>query len=197
MIDTHLYPTIDPNAVTDIDPLEHMHDPRSGYLYGFIENLDFRLSGDAFCLRTGGDGDNGELLLAYLDAWYAALDEADADERERLMPRAIPLPVEDVCELYYDMTEDELITRDRLVSDMRRYGDPASNAQTWRDARSSDGGAVDRASTWWHWDGNVLTSVADPYAFMEPAFEHFDGAQRERLSRLIDAAKARRESLRP
>lgn len=33
--------------------------------------------GDRFCFKAGGDGDNGELILVYLDEWFA-LAERDA-----------------------------------------------------------------------------------------------------------------------
>lgn len=46
------------------------HDPRAIEIYRFIENMDYE-NGDYFCFKSGGDGDNGELILAYLDEFFA------------------------------------------------------------------------------------------------------------------------------
>lgn len=45
------------------------HSPLSWKLYRFISDMDYE-NGDTFCFKAGGDGDNGELLLAYLDEWF-------------------------------------------------------------------------------------------------------------------------------
>lgn len=52
------------------------HDPRSWELYRFIADMDYE-NGDRFCLKAGGDGDNGELLLAYLDEWFALAERGE------------------------------------------------------------------------------------------------------------------------
>lgn len=49
------------------------HDPRGVEIYKFIEEMDFA-NGDTFCFKSGGDGDNGELILAYLDEYFAMKD---------------------------------------------------------------------------------------------------------------------------
>jgi hypothetical protein len=49
------------------------HDPRSVEIYDYIEKLDF-LNGDAFCFTSGGDGDNGEMLMDLLDAYFKSKD---------------------------------------------------------------------------------------------------------------------------
>lgn len=46
------------------------HNPLSWELYRFIADMDYKY-GDSFCFKAGGDGDNGELILAYLDEWFA------------------------------------------------------------------------------------------------------------------------------
>ena len=46
------------------------HDPRSWEPYRFLADMDYR-HGDRFCLKAGGDGDDGELILAYLDERFA------------------------------------------------------------------------------------------------------------------------------
>ena len=51
------------------------HDPRSWELYRFIAGMDYAY-GDRFCFKAGGDGDNGELILAYLDEWFALAGDA-------------------------------------------------------------------------------------------------------------------------
>lgn len=54
------------------------HDPRSIELYQFIEDMDYEC-GDTFCFKHGGDGDNGELLLSYLDEWFSSKPICDRD----------------------------------------------------------------------------------------------------------------------
>ena len=50
------------------------HDPRSVALYESIEDIDYKLCGDSFGFKSGGDGDNGETLMYLLDIHFARLD---------------------------------------------------------------------------------------------------------------------------
>ena len=45
------------------------HNPKSKEIYNFISEVDFA-NGDAFCFKCGGDGDNGEMLMALLDEYF-------------------------------------------------------------------------------------------------------------------------------
>lgn len=36
--------------------------------------MDYK-NGDYFCFKSGGDGDNGELILAYLDEYFKIKDQ--------------------------------------------------------------------------------------------------------------------------
>lgn len=67
---------------TDIDIEDYGfgkdHDPRSEELFGFIEEVDFR-NGDVFCFKSGGDGDNGEMLMDLFDAYFKAKDKTLVD----------------------------------------------------------------------------------------------------------------------
>lgn len=54
------------------------HDQRSVELYRFIADMDYR-NGDGFCFKSGGDGDNGEFLMALLDEWFALQQKIDRD----------------------------------------------------------------------------------------------------------------------
>lgn len=45
------------------------HNPKSKEIYDFISKLDFE-NGDYFCFKSGGDGDNGELLMDLLDCYF-------------------------------------------------------------------------------------------------------------------------------
>lgn len=49
------------------------HDPRSKEIYDHIEQLDF-INGDTFCFKSGGDGDNGEMLMDLLDVYFKHKD---------------------------------------------------------------------------------------------------------------------------
>jgi hypothetical protein len=46
------------------------HHPKSIELYEFIANMDFEHGGDFFCFKSGGDGDNGEVLMWYMDEYF-------------------------------------------------------------------------------------------------------------------------------
>lgn len=45
------------------------HNPKSREIYDFISEVDFG-NGDAFCFKSGGDGDNGEMLMDLLDLYF-------------------------------------------------------------------------------------------------------------------------------
>jgi hypothetical protein len=45
------------------------HHEKSIELYKFIAKVDFDQCNDSFCFKSGGDGDNGELLM-YMLAWW-------------------------------------------------------------------------------------------------------------------------------
>ena len=44
------------------------HEPQSIKLVELIGRMDFIHFGDSLCLKTGGDGDNGETLAYVIDA---------------------------------------------------------------------------------------------------------------------------------
>ena len=50
------------------------HDPRSERIFRFIEDVDLH-NGDVFCFKSGGDGDNGEMLMDLLDAYWKDYDK--------------------------------------------------------------------------------------------------------------------------
>lgn len=50
------------------------HDKRSVRMYDFIGRLDF-INGAGLDLKSGGDGDNGEMLMDLLDAYWKDFDE--------------------------------------------------------------------------------------------------------------------------
>ena len=56
------------------------HDPRSVEIYEFVSMLDFHCEDDFFCWKSGGDGDNGEVLLGELDGYFAWKDGKDQVE---------------------------------------------------------------------------------------------------------------------
>ena len=45
------------------------HNPKSKELFEFISTLDFE-NGDYFCFKSGGDGDNGEILMDLFDCYF-------------------------------------------------------------------------------------------------------------------------------
>lgn len=48
------------------------HNPKTEEIYNFISEVDFA-NGDVFCFKKGGDGDNGEMLMDLLDAYFKTL----------------------------------------------------------------------------------------------------------------------------
>jgi hypothetical protein len=46
------------------------HHPKSVELFKRIAALDFEVSGDYFCWKYGGDGDNGEHMMYELDIFF-------------------------------------------------------------------------------------------------------------------------------
>ena len=54
------------------------HDPRSVAIYEFIAALDYEQNGDSFCFKSGGDGDNGEMLMYLLDCWFDSTNSKES-----------------------------------------------------------------------------------------------------------------------
>mgnify|MGYP003295433701 CR=1 FL=1 len=52
-----------------IDFFNHEHLPETIELFNFISELDFE-NGDYFCWKSGGDGDNGEVLMNEIDEYF-------------------------------------------------------------------------------------------------------------------------------
>ncbi len=51
------------------------HHPKSIEAIKALAELDFYLGNDTFCIKTGGDGDNGEHMMYLLDIFYEAKDK--------------------------------------------------------------------------------------------------------------------------
>lgn len=62
----------------NIDFMNHEHLPETIELFKFIEALDFEL-GDYFCWKSGGDGDNGEILMSEIDEYFKEQSTIDAE----------------------------------------------------------------------------------------------------------------------
>jgi hypothetical protein len=52
------------------------HHPMSERLMSFLKEHDFNDYGDYFCWKTGGDGDNGEILMYQMDAFFEMLEKS-------------------------------------------------------------------------------------------------------------------------
>ena len=65
------------------------HHPKSVEIYERLEKLDWEHGGDALCLKSGGDGDNGEHLMYLLDIIFEQNDAVTAVE---LKTQSILLP---------------------------------------------------------------------------------------------------------
>lgn len=60
------------------------HHPESEAIMEFIGELDFKVWGDSFCWKWGGDGDNGETLMYQLDAYFENKDKDTAELLEMI-----------------------------------------------------------------------------------------------------------------
>ena len=60
------------------------HHPKAAELMRFVSEFDFALARDYFCWKTGGDGDNGEILMYELDVFF---ELQDAREHAPRWPR--------------------------------------------------------------------------------------------------------------
>ena len=49
------------------------HHEKSEELYDAIAEIDFKM-GDTFCFKSGGDGDNGEILMYLMDVFFEKQD---------------------------------------------------------------------------------------------------------------------------
>ena len=49
------------------------HHPMSYRMMAFLKQHDFNDHADYFCWKTGGDGDNGEMLMFQMDAFFEML----------------------------------------------------------------------------------------------------------------------------
>ncbi len=54
------------------------HHPTSIRLMKFLEDHDLHDYGDYFGWKVGGDGDNGEILMTQMDAFFKLMDNAEA-----------------------------------------------------------------------------------------------------------------------
>ena len=57
------------------------HDPRSIEVFKAIERIDREANGDFFGWKSGGDGDNGEILMFILDQHFEEVDLAERKPR--------------------------------------------------------------------------------------------------------------------
>ncbi|MFW6242879.1 MAG: hypothetical protein ACOC2W_01860 [bacterium] len=53
------------------------HHEKSIDLYNAISEIDYKYGNDALCLKSGGDGDNGEHLMYILDIYFECLDKEE------------------------------------------------------------------------------------------------------------------------
>lgn len=53
------------------------HHPKSEELFKRLAIIDWQYGGDFFCWKSGGDGDNGEILMYELDIVFECLDAGE------------------------------------------------------------------------------------------------------------------------
>jgi len=51
------------------------HHPMSERLMAFLKDHDFQDYDDFFCWKSGGDGDNGEVLMYEMDAFFELMEK--------------------------------------------------------------------------------------------------------------------------
>lgn len=60
------------------------HHADSVSLYKRLAAADLALCNDYFCFKSGGDGDNGEILMYLLDVIFEARDNGESKELDKL-----------------------------------------------------------------------------------------------------------------
>lgn len=53
------------------------HHPLSVAVVNGMAQMDFDHAGDSFCIKTGGDGDNGETMMFLIDEYLSKLAPAE------------------------------------------------------------------------------------------------------------------------
>lgn len=53
------------------------HHSKSIELFKILAYIDFKYCGDSLCWKSGGDGDNGEMLMNALDIYFECLDNGE------------------------------------------------------------------------------------------------------------------------
>lgn len=53
------------------------HHPKSVELFDALAKIDFKLGGDYFGWKSGGDGDNGEHLMYEMDIYFECKDTGE------------------------------------------------------------------------------------------------------------------------
>ena len=53
------------------------HHPKSVELFKSLSAIDFKHGGDYFCWKSGGDGDNGEMLMYEMDIHFECIDSGE------------------------------------------------------------------------------------------------------------------------
>lgn len=51
------------------------HDERSLNIFEILKEADWKYNNDYFCWKSGGDGDNGEILMYALDCYFEEQDQ--------------------------------------------------------------------------------------------------------------------------
>lgn len=58
------------------------HHPKSVALFKALAEIDWKYGDDSFGWKSGGDGDNGEMLMYEMDIYF---DQCDAGDRKSLI----------------------------------------------------------------------------------------------------------------
>lgn len=53
------------------------HHPKAIALFKALERIDLAHGNDYFCWKSGGDGDNGEMLMYELDIYFECQDAGE------------------------------------------------------------------------------------------------------------------------
>jgi len=77
------------------------HHPESIKTVKALGDLDFYLGGDMLCVKSGGDGDNGEHMMYLLDIYFEARD--NGVELEDIIQQVKPAFMEKMKKKYPGM----------------------------------------------------------------------------------------------
>ena len=92
------------------------HHPKSEELFKAIAEIDYKYNSDFFCWKSGGDGDNGEILMYLMDVYFEEKDEQNDDSILKIIHDH-----KDLGDLSQDLID--FYTEYQIADDIKKHND--------------------------------------------------------------------------